>query len=266
MRDPWTVLGVSQNADEEEIKKAYRALVKKYHPDRFATSPKATQDEAAERMREINEAYEFLIKKGGTQADWQAQEASQNASSSYSGGYGYSSGNNSYSEWANRNSYSSGNHSYSSGNNSYSSGNNSYSEWANRNSSGNNYGSGSQQQANFGYIRRMIQENQLQAAEQLLDNMAARPAEWYFLRGLCYLRRGWYSQAKDCVDQAVSMDPNNVEYRSVQNQILQNLNQYRAESRRQQAASTVEDACCCLGNCCLCSSCCCDCMDCCDCC
>lgn len=37
--DPYEVLGVSEDADEETIKKAYRTLVKKYHPDRYVNNP-----------------------------------------------------------------------------------------------------------------------------------------------------------------------------------------------------------------------------------
>ena len=67
MKDPYEVLGVSRNASEEEIKKAYRELAKKYHPDNYANSPLA--DLAAEKMKEINEAYDTVLKNaqsGGT--------------------------------------------------------------------------------------------------------------------------------------------------------------------------------------------------------
>ena len=56
MNDPYSVLGVSPNASDEEIKKAYRELARKYHPDNYQNNPLA--DLAEEKMKEINEAYE----------------------------------------------------------------------------------------------------------------------------------------------------------------------------------------------------------------
>ena len=53
MNNPYSVLGVSPTASEEEIKKAYKKLAKQYHPDVTGNSP-----EAAKKMQDINAAYE----------------------------------------------------------------------------------------------------------------------------------------------------------------------------------------------------------------
>ncbi len=60
MKNPYEVLGVSPSATNEEIKKAYRELAKKYHPDNYADSPVA--DVAEEKMKEINEAYDEILR------------------------------------------------------------------------------------------------------------------------------------------------------------------------------------------------------------
>lgn len=65
MNDPYSVLGVSSNASDEEIKKAYRELARKYHPDNYQNNPLA--DLAEEKMKAINEAYEAIqkMREGG---------------------------------------------------------------------------------------------------------------------------------------------------------------------------------------------------------
>ncbi|MBQ2944751.1 MAG: J domain-containing protein [Ruminococcus sp.] len=59
-KNPYAVLGVAENATDEQIKSAYRELAKKYHPDNYQDSP--LRDLATEKMKEINEAYDEVQK------------------------------------------------------------------------------------------------------------------------------------------------------------------------------------------------------------
>lgn len=199
MENPYKVLGVTESATDEEIKQAYRDLAKKYHPDRYVDSP--LKDVAQEKMQEINEAYDILIRRKN------------------SGGYSASGGG------------------YQTHQGSWSQGN--------------------PQDNSFAYIRQMIATGNISTAEQLLDQMNQRPAEWHFLRGSCYLRRGWYAQAKQHLEEAVRMDPQNPEY----NAVLNNLNNGNQQYTQRTYNSPVNDATMC--NCCtnlLCADCCCECM------
>ena len=58
----YAILGVNKNITKDELKKVYYKLVKKYHPDKFENSSKKEKENAENKMKEINEAYEYLMK------------------------------------------------------------------------------------------------------------------------------------------------------------------------------------------------------------
>jgi len=62
-KDPYTVLGIKRNASPEEIKKAYKQLVNKYHPDKVHHLGDDLKKLAEERFKEIQEAYQNLTNK-----------------------------------------------------------------------------------------------------------------------------------------------------------------------------------------------------------
>ncbi len=156
MKNPYEVLGVSENATDEEIKTAYRNLAKKYHPDNYTDSPLA--DLAEEKMKEINEAYDRIcdMRRNGSR------------SSSSTGSYGSSS---SY----NRTSYPD--------------------------------------------VRQYIMNGRLDDAMELLNGVPEgnRNAEWYFLMGMVFSRKGWNDQAYNYFQRAYQMDPGNQEYQAAFN-------------------------------------------------
>lgn len=59
MKDPYSILGISKDATDDEVKNAYRQLARKYHPDNYSDNP--LSDLAGEKMKEINDAYDAII-------------------------------------------------------------------------------------------------------------------------------------------------------------------------------------------------------------
>lgn len=176
MQDPYRVLGVSPSATEDEIKKAYRALAKKYHPDVNNGSP-----EAEAKMKEVNEAYSQVIKmkRDGT-----------------SGTYGQSQGG--YNPYGNAGGYYGGYNAYGGG-------------------YGGNYGRSSSGYTNpqLSAARNYVQAGHYREAMYVLENISDRSAEWYFLCGEANLGLGNRVAALNYARQAVSMEPDNFEYRSL---------------------------------------------------
>lgn len=81
MTDPYQVLGVSRGASDDEIKKAYRTLSRKYHPDANINNPNKAQ--AEEKFKEVQQAYDQIMKE-------------KQQGGSYGYGYGDPSGGYSY--------------------------------------------------------------------------------------------------------------------------------------------------------------------------
>ncbi len=168
MNDPYKVLGIQPTATDDEVKKAYRTLAKKYHPDNYQNNPLA--DLAQEKMKEINEAYDTITKQRASGGSSQA-------------GYGRT-----------------------------------------------NYGGSGSAGGNEVYmrVRAAINAGNLSQAEQLLNTVSTRDAEWNFLMGSLSYKKGWMDDARNFFQRAVNMDPGNGEYQ----QALMNVGSYGTPYRR----------------------------------
>ena len=82
MSDPYEILGVQRGASEEEIKKAYKRLSRKYHPDANVNNPLA--ELAEEKFKEVQEAYDEIMKQRESGGGYSAY-----GSSAYGGGASY---------------------------------------------------------------------------------------------------------------------------------------------------------------------------------
>lgn len=79
MENPYKILGVSPDSTDEELKKAYRELAKKYHPDNYINNPLA--DLASEKMKQINEAYDIVTKERAARSNGTGSSSGNNGSS-----------------------------------------------------------------------------------------------------------------------------------------------------------------------------------------
>ncbi len=197
MKNPYEVLGIREGASEEEIKRAYREMVKKYHPDQYQDNPLSKL--AEEKLQEINEAYDYLSKNAASRQD-----------ASYD-----------------------------------------------RSGRSDNWGSGTADDF-FTQVKTNINNGRIDIAEDMLDGISKRPAEWYYLKGLIFVRKGWYDEAYTHIQRAVNMDPSNYEYRNALNRMNTSNSSYRTSSFSKGYGRQEPDLCT-ICQCLWCSDCCCEC-------
>ena len=86
MSDPYSVLGVDRNATDEEIKKAYRRLSRKYHPDANINNPH--KDEAEAKFKEVQQAYQQIMDERNGYSSQGSYGGASGSSAGSRGGYG----------------------------------------------------------------------------------------------------------------------------------------------------------------------------------
>ena len=163
-------------------------MVKKYHPDQYRDNPLSSL--AEEKLKEANEAYDYLTKKQG--------------------GRTFRSGN--YTDTR-------------------------YGAGSTGNYSNSRYGAGSAG-SDYDYtdelrsVRNLMEEGRFAEAQVILENMTVRNAEWNYLVGLLYGKKGWYTEAYRYISIACRLDPGNYEYTSALNSMSEANQSYMGRRYR----------------------------------
>lgn len=202
MTDPYQVLGVAPTASDDEVKKAYRALCKKYHPDANVGKPDAAQ--AEKKFMEVQQAYEEIMHRrqgGGARAGSGYNGGSQqrNPYSGYGGygqsGYGYQ-------------------------------GDQFESFFGGAGYGGYAGGYGYQQHEQDSSIEMRAAQNYINTGHytEAINALGSvepgkRNARWYYLNALAQTGLHNNAQAMEYARQAVSMEPGNMQYQQLLSQL-----------------------------------------------
>ena len=253
--NPYAVLGVSENASPDEVKKAYRKKARENHPDLNPNDPAA-----AERMNRINEAYDRIVNPEKYAArDRRAGAAG--GSGAGSSGYGYAGGAGGYGQGSQGSGQGQG---YQQGGQGY--GTEGPYGWTG--------GFGFDFDDLFGFggpgggargpihpeasaadgpaIRSVIDAINAGRFQQAIDQLNAvtsdgRNARWYYLSALANDGAGNSLMALEQIRRAVRLDPNNPDYQRAQRQFQQAGQTYQQEGQAQGFSMGIDPMTLCCG-------------------
>ncbi len=177
MRDPYEVLGISRNATEEEIKKAYKALSRKYHPDANINNPH--REDAEEKFKEIQQAYQQIMKER-TQG-YSYQQGSSGGSYGNAGGYGGFGG---------------------------------FGDFGGFGGTYGGMGTGYEEDGHLRAAGNYVRNGYYKEARNVLDGMeeSARGARWYYYSALAHAGLGNQVSALEHARRAQALEPGNRDY------------------------------------------------------
>ena len=194
MRSPYEVLGVSSNASDEEIKKAYRKLSRQYHPDANVNNP--NKDAAEEKFKEVQAAYKSIM-DGTSQSSYGGYNSGYGGQ--YGGGFGGFGGFSGFDDF----------------------------ERYTRRTTGEDRG----EDMYFNAAARYIQNGSYDEALNVLKNISNHNGKWYYYSAVAHYGKGNQATALEHIQRAMNIEPNNLEYQRVYSQIKTGSNWYNGMGR-----------------------------------
>ena len=181
MRDPYEVLGISRNATEEEIKKAYKSLSRKYHPDANINNPH--KEEAEETFKEIQQAYQQIMKERTEGYHYQGG-GSYGSSGGGFGGFGSFGG---------------------------------FGGFGNFGGAYGGSGTGYEEDSHLRAAGNYVRNGYYKEARTVLDGMDenSRNARWYYYSALAHAGLGNQVSALEHARRAAALEPGNADYKNL---------------------------------------------------
>lgn len=187
MYDPYAVLGIGRNATDEEVKKAYRGLSRKYHPDANVNNP--NKDKAEEKFKEIQQAYQQIM-----------DERERGGSAYGNGGYGdFGQGSGGFGGFGQGGGF--GGFGQGGGFGGY--------------GSSRNGGGTDEETAHKQAALNYIQNGHYKEALHVLNNMSRKDAQWYYFSAIANSGSGNNVTALEHAKAAANMEPDNPQYRQL---------------------------------------------------
>lgn len=188
MTDPYRVLGVSRNASDDEIKKAYRTLSRRYHPDANINNPNKAQ--AEEKFKEVQQAYDQIMKE--------KQQGGAYEGFGYGGGYKGGGAGDAWGSWGSWGGY----------------------------AGGRNAGATEslEMQAAANYLANHHYREALNALGAVSES--ERGGRWYYYSAVANQGIGNLVTAREHAARAVALEPSNLSYRQFQQHLEYGDNWY----------------------------------------
>lgn len=184
--NPYSVLGIPESATDDEVKKAYRTLSKKYHPDANINNPDI--EALTEKFKQVQNAYDQIM-------DMRKHGTSYNS-------YGP--------QYQNNTTYNGQQYQYKQYTNFEDMFNDMFGGQYQQNQTYN-----TQDTDDYDVVRHFINSGAYDQALNVLNNMSDKTAGWYYYSAICNAYLGNMVRAKEDAETAVRMDPNNVEFRNL---------------------------------------------------